>query len=187
MSNAFDSNNYPLEVDPVLQKGDFWAWKKTGLTTDYPFSLYSVKYKFHHLSGSTPLFFTVTATEVDDEYVFSTSTTTSHPAGEYKWTAIVIRTSDSVEAIIGEGYVTVVDDAIRSHAKIVLDSIEAVIEGRANMDQASMSIAGRSLSRTPIEELLLLRSRYKSEWLKEVKLARLKNGKASGNTIRVQF
>ena len=36
---------------------------------------------------------------------------------------------------------------LRSHAKIVLDSLEAVIQGRANMDQSSMSIAGRSLSR----------------------------------------
>ena len=42
---------------------------------------------------------------------------------------------------------------LRSHAKIVLDSLEAVIENRANMDQSSMSIAGRSLSRMSVDEL----------------------------------
>jgi hypothetical protein len=38
-----------------------------------------------------------------------------------------------------------------------------------------------------IDELLTFRDRYKAEWLKEVKLARIKNGDASGNTIKVQF
>ena len=55
------------------------------------------------------------------------------------------------------------------------------------MDQSSMSIAGRSLSRMSIDELLTFRDRYKVEWLKEVKLARVKNGNPSGNTIGVQF
>ena len=146
MSNVFDSANYPSEVPDALQKGDYWAWKRTGLTNDYPFATYSLKYKFYHVSGTTASNFTITANETNDEFVFT-----------------------------------------RSHSKIVLDSIEAVIEGRANMDQSSMSIAGRSLSRMSIDELLTFRDRYKAEWLKEVKLARIKNGDASGNTIKVQF
>ena len=74
-----------------------------------------------------------------------------------------------------------------SHAKIVLDAIEAVIENRATMDQSSMSIAGRSLSRLSIDELLTFRARYRAEYLKEVKQLRIKNKRGSGNTIKVNF
>ena len=52
-----------------------------------------------------------------------------------------------------------------------LDSLEAVISNRANIDQSSMSIAGRSLSRMSVDELLTFRNRYKAEYLKEIKLA----------------
>ena len=61
------------------------------------------------------------------------------------------------------------------------------MENRASMDQSSMSIAGRSLSRTPLPDLLELRDRYKAEYLKEIKLARIRNNQGSGNTIKVKF
>lgn len=186
MSNVFDPANYPVEVPNTLQKGDYWAWKRTGLTQDYPFATYSLKYKFYHVSGDTASNFTITASESNDTFIFTSSNTAANAAGDYRWTAIVFK-EDGAEAIIGEGFTTIVDNSIRSHSKIVLDSIEAVIEGRANMDQSSMSIAGRSLSRMSIDELLTFRDRYKTEWLKEIKLARIKNKQGSGNTIKVNF
>ena len=60
-------------------------------------------------------------------------------------------------------------------------------EDRANIDQSSMSIAGRSLSRMSVDELMTFRDRYKAEYLKEIKLARIRNKQASGNTIKVKF
>ena len=38
-----------------------------------------------------------------------------------------------------------------------------------------------------IDELLTFRDRYKTEWLKEVKIARIKNNQGSGNTVKVRF
>jgi len=187
LSNKFDSANYPSQVPAVLQKGDFWAWKKPNLSTDYPLAAYSLKYKFYLIDGSTASNFTIDATESNNEYIISTSSTTSQTAGDYRWDAIIKRTSDNVELIIEDGYSTILDNAVRSHAKIVLDAIEGVIEGRATIDQSSMSIAGRSLSRMSVDELLTFRDRYKSEWLKEVKIARIKNNQGSGNTIKVNF
>lgn len=187
MSNKFDSANYPSQVPAVLQKGDFWAWKKPNLSTDYPLASYSLKYKFYLIDGSTASNFTIDATESNNEYIISTSSTTSQTAGDYRWDAIIKRTSDNVELIIEDGYSTILDNAVRSHAKIVFDSICAVIENRASIDQSSMSIAGRSLSRMSIDELLTFKDRYKSEWLKEVKMARIKNNQGSGNTIKVNF
>jgi len=187
LSNKFDSANYPSQVPAVLQKGDFWAWKKPNLSTDYPLASYSLKYKFYLIDGSTASNFTIDATESNNEYIISTSSTTSQTAGDYRWDAIIKRTSDNVEVIIEDGYSTILDNAVRSHAKIVFDSICAVIENRASMDQSSMSIAGRSLSRMSIDELLTFKDRYKAEWLKEVKMARIKNNEGSGNTIKVNF
>jgi len=55
------------------------------------------------------------------------------------------------------------DGDLNTHAERVLAAIEAVIENRATKDQQSYSIAGRSITRIPIAELLELRKQYKAE------------------------
>jgi hypothetical protein len=66
----------------------------------------------------------------------------------------------------------------RSHARRVLDAIEAVIEGRATKDQQSYTINNRQLALTPIKDLLMLRDRYRAE-------LRQKRGKGYGRRIKV--
>jgi len=193
LSNKFDSTNYPTEVPDELQLGDFWAWKKDNLASDYPTADYSLSYEFNLIDGATASNFTLTATESNDEYIISTSDTGSYTKGEYNWVSYITRTSDSARVKIAEGYIEIQDNyattsaSVRSHAKIVLDAVKAVIENRATMDQSSMSIAGRSLSRMSIDELFQLKDRYQAEYDKEVKKAAIKNGKSSGNTILTKF
>jgi len=193
LSNLFDSANYPTEVPTELQLGDYWAWKKDNLSTDYPTASYALSYEFNLVDGSTASNFTLNATESNDEYLIEVSDTTSYTKGNYNWVSYITRSSDSARIRLSEGFVEIQDNyattstSVRSHAKIVLDAIEAVIENRANIDQSSMSIAGRSLSRMSIDDLLTFRARYKAEYLKEVKQARIKNGRGSGNTIKVNF
>lgn len=55
------------------------------------------------------------------------------------------------------------DHDARSHAEKVLEAIEAVLEKRASQDQQSYTINGRSLSRTPLNELMDLRKTYRAE------------------------
>ena len=193
MANKFDSANFPTQVPSELQLGDFWAWKRDDLAADYPVADYALSYEFNLIDGSTAANFTLTATESGNEYIISTSSTTSYTLGNYNWISYITRSSDSARVKLEEGYVEIQDNyattsnSVRSHAKKVLDAIEAVIENRASMDQQSMSIAGRSLSRMSITDLMTFRDRYKAEYLKEVKIARIKNGLASGNTIKVNF
>ena len=196
MSNVFERADYPEKEPYELVVGDYWAWKKEGLTADYPTGSYSLSYEFHCDSGGGGSHqFTINAVEADDIYYIEVASTTTdnYTPHDYIWGAYITRTSDSNRIQVDEGKITLLPNLadtnadLRSHAKIVLDSIEAVIQGRANMDQSSMSIAGRSLSRMSIDELLTFRDRYKTEYLKEVKLARIKNNDASGNTIRVEF
>lgn len=193
MANQFDSTYYPTTEPNELQLGDFWAWKRTDLSTDYPTASYSLSYEFNLIDGATVSNFTLTATELNNDYIIESTNTTSYAKGEYNWIAYITRSSDTARIKIGEGFTEVQDNyatttaSVRSHAKKVLDAIEAVIENRATMDQSSMSIAGRSLSRLTVDELMLFRDRYKTEYLKEVKKARIKNNKDSGNAIKVRF
>ncbi len=193
MANKFDSTYYPTSEPNELQLGDFWAWKKTDLSDDYPTASYSLSYEFNLVDGSTAANFTLTATESNNEYIIETSSTTSYTAGEYNWVSYITRSSDSARIKLSEGFTEIQQNyatttsSVRSHAKKVLDAIEAVIENRATMDQSSMSIAGRSLSRLTVDELMTFRNRYKTEYLKEVKQARIKNKKDSGNSIKVRF
>lgn len=193
MSNKFDSTNYPSQVPTELQLGDFWAWKRDDLSEDYPVASYALSYEFNLVDGATVSNFTLTATESNDTYIVEASSTASYTKGNYNWVSYMTRSSDSARVKLEEGFVEIQDNyatttaSVRSHAKIVLDAVEAVIENRANIDQSSMSIAGRSLSRMSIDELLTFRARYKAEYLKEVKQLRIKNKRGSGNSIKVNF
>ena len=196
MSNLFDRENYPNQEPNELVVGDYWAWKRDDLATDYPTNSYSLTYEFHEDSGGGGSHkFSITAVEANDTYYVEVPTTTTddYSNGDYIWSAYITRTSDSARIQIDEGRTTILHNLadtnadLRSHAKKVLDAIEAVIEGRATIDQSSFSLGGRSLSRMSVDELMTFRDRYRAEYLKEVKLARIKNKQGSGNTIKVSF
>ena len=196
MSNAFDRENYPQKEPSTLVLGDYWAWKRDDLADTYPIGSYALTYEFHEDSGGGGVHkFTLTATEANDTYYIeaASSSTTGYAVGDYIWEAYITKTADSNRVMVDSGRTTITQNLadtnadLRSHAKKVLDAIEAVIENRASMDQSSMSIAGRSLSRMSIDELMTFRDRYKAEYLKEIKLARIRNGQGTGNTPKVRF
>ncbi len=196
MSNAFDRENYSTKEPNTLVLGDYWSWKRDDLATDYPVGTYALTYEFHSDSGGGGTKkFTLTAVEADDTYYIesASSTTTGYAVGDYVWEAYITKTSSSNRIMVDSGRTSITENLantnadLRSHAKKVLDALEAVIENRATMDQSSMSIAGRSLSRMSVDELLTFRNRYKAEYLKEIKLARIRNKQGSGNTIKVTF
>lgn len=195
MANKFDRTNYPTQEPYQLQLGDRWVWVREDLNNDYDTDDYSLSYEFNIVDGSTAINFTITATEANDNYYVEvpSTTTANYTKGNYQWYAYITRTSDSERIMIDDGYTEIVDNYattssdVRSHAKTCLDAIEAVIENRASIDQQSMSIAGRSLSRMSIDDLLSFRNYYKAEYLKELKKARAKNNSATGNIIRVRF
>ncbi|MGE4169136.1 MAG: hypothetical protein AB7F28_00255 [Candidatus Margulisiibacteriota bacterium] len=74
----------------------------------------------------------------------------------------------------------------RDHVRKVLDAIEAVIEGRATIDQESYTINNRQLRRTPIADLLKLRDRYKEE-LRRQESAKKSGGSLLGRPVYVRF
>ena len=193
MANLFDSTNYP-ETEPLkIFSGDRAAWKRTDLGTDYAPASYSLKYSARlENDGATEI--EITASESGSDYVVEVgqSTTAAFRVGIYHWQAYIIRTSDSERVTVDSGTweVVVNRDAAtsdpRNHVKIVLDAIEATIEGRASKDQESYSIQGRSLSRTPIAELVALRDKYRAEWVREQRAERIKNNLGHSGIIKVR-
>ena len=73
----------------------------------------------------------------------------------------------------------------RTHAQKVLESIEAVLEGRATKDQQSYKINNRELVRTDIADLLKLRETYRAEVAREAAGGRSR--KLLRRQVRVKF
>lgn len=104
-------------------------------------------------------------TGAEFEMSLSGTVTAKIAPGRYAWTAFA--TTDSARAPVASGMLDVLPNLldgkpfdVRSNARKVLDAIDAVIERRATKDQESYTVEGRSLIRTPIPQLLVLRDRY---------------------------
>lgn len=76
---------------------------------------------------------------------------------------------------------------IRTDEEVGLEAIKAVLAKRATKDQENYSIAGRSLSRTPIADLITLKNYYEREVAKQRKADALSKGQALKNKIKVRF
>ncbi len=193
MANLFDSSNYPETEPAQITAGDRITWKRTDLGTDYAPASYSLKYAARlEKSGATEI--EITASESGSDYIVEVgqSTSASFKAGVYHWQAYITRTSDAERVTVDSGTWKVLANRDttasdpRTHIKIVLDNIEAVIEGRSSRDQENYSIQGRSLSRTPIPDLLILRDRYKAMYVQEQRAERLKNNLGHSGIIKVR-
>lgn len=142
--------------------------------------------------------FSITATADDenaDDFKFTAAAaiTAAYTAGDYQWQLVATKTT--TRYTIAEGWVTLLDNISgrsalydnRSHAKKVVDAIEAVIENRATLDQMSYTIGGRSLSKTPVADLLRLLVFYRNEYSDELALENIKKGRGTGRKILARF
>ena len=191
MANLFTS--IPEKEPVTIYKGETVVWNRKDLT-DYPVGSYAMSWSAR-LESNGGTSFSATVTEVEDYYKFTldNSATGGYTTGDYFWVLKVTQSSDSEELIIDSGKITVKDNYFgstgdtRSHAKIMLDKIESILEGRADADVSSYSIQGRSLSKISINELLQWRDYYKAEYQKEIAKFRRDNKEGSGRVIKVQF
>ena len=179
----------PTTEPQTITAGDTVQWKKQ--IDDYPASDDWVL-SYAMVSGSKK--YSLTASASGDDHLVSIAATTSaaYEAGEYYWQAYV--TKDSERRLVGSGrlkinpnFADLSNFDARSHVKKTLDAIEAVVEGRATKDQEEYTIGTRSLKRTPIQDLLVLRDKYKGEYLREVNAENISKGLGSKNRILVRI
>lgn len=125
------------------------------------------------LRGPSTINLTGTADGDQHDLNAPASTTSGWKPGRYSYTMRVTKAGDVFEvesgSVVIEPDISAVTDGTdtRSHARRTLEAIEAVIEGRASLDQERYRINNRELYRTPIEQLLKFRDVYRAEVQRE--------------------
>lgn len=179
--------NEPLE----LRAGMTWAWDRTDLS-DFPAPTWTLKYWFKRMGGTDKFSITATASGANHQVRVTPVTTAAYVADDYTWVAEAGDGIDRHEVDRGTLKIlprydqdAALDD--RTHARKVLESIEAVLENRATKDQEEYTIGNRSLKRTPVAELLVLRDRYRREVADAAAAEQMANGLANPRHVGVRF
>jgi hypothetical protein len=156
-------------VPATLTAGDTWQWTRD--IPDYPAPTWTLSYLFRNQSdGSDP--FAASASGTSFAITVAAATTATIKPGTYRWYAQVL--SAGVRKTVEQGEVEVLQNPAnagaldyRSPSRIMLDALEATLIGRASRDQLAMSLNGRSISRTPLPELVQWRDTLRTEVLSE--------------------
>ena len=194
MANLFDAANAPTTEPTEVVVGDYIQWKRTDLGADYPNNLYTATY-VARITGGGANEIQLTGTASGDDYLFTVDSATSadFAPGEYHWQLEIVRDSDSNRIVVDRGYFTALPDLDvnqsdpRTHAEIMIDKIESLLNGKADADVSSYSIAGRSLTKLSFNELVEARDYYKREHQREIIAERIRRGKSTGATVKVRF
>lgn len=156
----------PTRPPAELRAGDTAKWTRT--LADYPASAgWTLSYT---AVGSTAAYsFSASASGDDHAITVAAATTAAWTAGTYQLTEYAEKSGERYTlctttlrvltdlAAVGAGGADV-----RSHARKVLDLIEAWLESKAPV-AASYEIAGKKLSQYPLADLLALRDKYRAE------------------------
>ena len=184
----------PLSDFPeTIRAGDTLKVKRSDIGTDYPNTTYTAKFQarcFDHKVDTI----TITATNDGNDYLFTFTSTATANYHVGDWSFILTVEDGTNRITVDEGTIKVLQDLVsdnstdvRSHARIVLDKIETLLQGKADSDVANYSINNRSLTKMSPDELLKWRDYYKAEVLREKRIERAKSGQGSGNRILVGF
>lgn len=175
-----------LNIPDKIQAGD--SLQFTDSLTNYDAATWTLTYTL--INENLRVSFSSTASGSDHYTNVAPATTAKWTKGTYKYLATVSDGSDRFT--VGSGTVRILADILepsdqREHCEKVLDAIEAVIEGKATLDQSSYSIAGRSLSRYSPAELLAWRDKYKQEVKSLRQAEKVAAGLGSGRLVKVRF
>jgi len=170
-----------------IRAGDSLDWLIAN--SDYPAtSSWTMTYKMVNAASAVSM--SSSASGADHLFDIAPATTAAYTSGDYEYQAYVDDGTD--RHTVETGFITIlpalsVAADLRSHVKITLDAIQATIQGTATKDQASYSIASRSLSRRTISELLELEDVYLRRWKAEQDAENRKNGRVVGGRVLVKM
>jgi len=174
-----------------IAAGDSLAWSRS--LKDY---LASDGWVLHYaLFNATAAYTIDSAADGDDHAISIPATTTAEwDAGRYDWSAYVTH-PDGRKKSLFTGAIIITPDLTagpydgRSHARKMLDAIEAVVEGRAtanDLDLVRGQFNDRVIEREP-ERLIEWREKYKVEVLAEEQAAGIGRGERLPRSIKVRF
>lgn len=156
---------------------------------------WTLKYRVIPRVSGTP--FTLTAATASDGTSYrvtqSPAQTLVFVAGDYTWYAWVEKVGARVT--IDDGLVTVKGDPSalatfdgRTHARKMLDQIEAALEGFATSSTVkSYTIGTRQMTKADVPEILTLRDRYRAEVANEIAREKIADGLGNPRNIGIRF
>ena len=180
----------PKAYEPEkLTAGVTWKWKKT--ISDYPASEWTLTY-YLRKDGATATSFSAAADGDSYLVTVAAATTAAYASGIYDFIGWVIKGTEKFE--IFNSMIEVLPNPTnssaydpRSHARRVMELLEAAMEGRVPNGMESYSIGGRSINKIPLNQLRELWEKYKMDVVMEEQAERLVNGRRSGKNIGVRF
>lgn len=179
----------PLNEPLALRAGDTWVWRREDLT-DYPAGTWTLTYYFRAPTANFQI--VASASGVAHAVSVAKGTTAGYTATRYKWIASV--DNGTVRVTVDQGELLVqpnlavagnLDD--RSHARKMLEAIEALLEGRATKDQQSYTVGDVAITRIPVEQLKRIRDEYRDEVAAARRRERLRNGQGLNTILPVRF
>lgn len=178
-----------LSIEPqTIRAGDFVTWMKS--LADYPADAgWSLAYTLINAAGKITI--NASASGADHLVAVAATATANYVAGSYIWMARVTKGSESYT--IGTGTIDILPNLAalttfdgRSHAKVMVEAIEAAIQGRASALQLRMSINNRSIEFLSPSELIKWLSFYRAEVAKEGQLETIKRTGKNPRNIGVR-
>lgn len=178
-------------VEPLeITAGDYVQWQKKlsdYLATDG----WVLSYAF--INASAKFSANSTASGSDHLITLAAATTGSYASGIYKWQSYVTNgsqriTIDGGEVVVKPNFATATTYDSRSDAKKTLDAIEAEILARAEGGMTvEYTIGDRSLKKSSVSELIVLRDKYRSIYLSEQNKEKMAKGLGRTNRILTRF
>jgi hypothetical protein len=177
----------PTSEPTSARAGDTWQWTRD--LPDFP-APWTLVYTFWTSAAA----FSLTAASSGSTHTVTASATATaaYAAGRYSWTARV--SSGTTQLTIASGVLHVLPAVglamdTRSHARRMLDSINAILEGRAtdgDLDVMRTQHGEHSTAWDP-EALMRIRSQYAAVVASEDGAAAIARGDNPGRHIRVRF
>jgi len=178
----------PTTEPPVARAGDTWAWTRD--LADYPSSVWTLTYTLWTATAA----YSVTAAASGDTHSISVppATTAAYAAGRYEWVA---RVSDGTDTFtVGAGSIQILPAVgaamdTRSHARRMLDAINAMLEGRATDGDIDVVRTSTNTHSTNYDmpTLIKLRQQYAAAVAAEDQAAAVARGEQSSRLIQVRF
>lgn len=173
-----------------ITAGDSVTWQKT--LSDYPAS---AGWVLSYVLLSTAGKITITGSASGDDHLIDVAAVVSAAwnPGTYTWQSYVTNgsarhTVSSSTIIINRNFSSATGAIdTRSHARRMVELIEAVLEGTASTDQRKVKIGDKEIERHTPKELLSLRDYYRAELVAERGQERISQGKRPGNKVLMRF
>jgi hypothetical protein len=173
-----------LTIQSEYVAGDTWAFTMSLADHDAPTWTATIYFENQNQTFSA----TASASGSDHSFSIAAATTAGYKAGRYRWS--IRATSGATVETVQSGWVDVLPNPassgmrdVRSWTRRTLEAVEATIEGRATDGQLAVTIAGRSISRIPLMELMQIRGQLRGE----VRAEEQAENAGLGRNIKVRY